>query len=172
MFGSADPPVRKSHRLSASVYARADHSYFFTLCARQHGSPFTNTSLAEMILAALMWTREQYSWVVYAHCLMPDHLHFLCRPLEPIEGVVNGGARGVQPESVLDHIARFKSFTTQRSWKFGIVGQLWQRSSYDIVADASRPAEEIARYILENPVRKGLVANWMDWAYSGIPDSG
>src|SRR5262245_2599923 len=144
-------PQRKVHRLPVDAYARADHCYFFTLCARQHRDPFTNDGLAKEVVAALLWTRERYDWALYAYCLMPDHLHFLCRPMEPIEGVVNGGARGVQPETVLDHIARFKSFTTQRAWRFGIQGQLWQRSSYDIVTDESRRAEEMVQYILGNP---------------------
>jgi REP element-mobilizing transposase RayT len=163
-------PERKPHRLPVLAYTRSEHSYFFTLCARQHGTPFLLSGLAETILDALKWTRERYRWAVYAYCLMPDHLHFLCRPLEPIQGMVNGGARGELPESVLDHVARFKSFTTHRAWRCGIVGPLWQRSSYDVITDEIRREEDMAQYILENPVRKGLVTTWMDWQYSGILD--
>jgi REP element-mobilizing transposase RayT len=171
MATPSNKPRRKAHRLAPAAYARADHSYFFTICARHHGSPFTNVSVASEVVAAIKWTRERYKWAVYAYCLMPDHLHFLCRPMIPIQGVVNGGGRGMQPESVLDHVARFKSFTTQRAWAFGVAGELWQRSSYDAITDGSRPTEEIARYILANPLRKGLVEDWTEWPFSGILDA-
>ncbi len=83
---------------------------------------------------------------------------------------MNAGARGVLPEGVLEHIARLKSYTTKIAWSLGLSGPLWQRSSYDVILDGHRPTEEIARYILDNPVRKGLVAQWDEWPYSGIPD--
>jgi hypothetical protein len=83
---------------------------------------------------------------------------------------VNAGARGFQIEGVLDHIARFKSFTTNQSWKHGLSGKLWQKSSYDRVFDLAHAVEEVVEYTLDNPVRKGLVIDWQDWKYAKIVD--
>ena len=101
---------------------------------------------------------------------MPDHLHFLCRLTDSELKDLHAGARVNQPEGVLDHLSRFKSFTTNRSWDLGYSGRLWQKSSYDRVLDLERPFEEVALYTLENPVRKGLVREWQDWPYSRIVD--
>jgi hypothetical protein len=97
-------------------------------------------------------------------------LHFLCRLTERQVKLVNGGRRGIAPEGVLDHLSRFKSYTTNRSWRLGLHGQLWQKSSYDRVFDLDWPFEEVAQYVLENPVRRGLVNDWNEWEHSVIVD--
>ncbi|MDO8689248.1 MAG: transposase [Dehalococcoidia bacterium] len=91
-----------------------------------------------------------------ASCLMPDHLHLA---LSPIPG------RGDIP-----HLLQgFKSYTTRLAWKHELQGVLWQRRYYDHVARREKDAAAICRYILENPVRKGLVTDAAAWPYSGVP---
>jgi hypothetical protein len=38
------------------------------------------------------------------------------------------------------------------------------------VLDMDRPLEEVVRYVLDNPVRKGLVKDWREWPYAKIVD--
>ena len=163
-------PERKRHRLPMDVYAMTGCEFYFTVCARHQGQPFRNAKVARMIIDALLWTRRQRDWGLFCYCLMPDHLHFVCRLTDEEVRYINAGARGIQPEGVLDHLARFKSYTTSRSWKLGLKGPLWQRSSYDRVLNLRRPFEEVVIYTLNNPVRKGLVEEWDEWPYSRIVD--
>ncbi|HVA49317.1 MAG TPA: transposase [Pirellulales bacterium] len=163
-------PVRKSHRLAPSAYATTEYEYHFTVCARHQGSPFLNADLAKEVIDSLIWTKQRYGWLLFCYCLMPDHLHFLCRLTERELKLVNAGTRGLVPEGVLDHLSRFKSYTTNKSWRFGIRGQLWQKGSYDRVLDLDWPFEEVAVYILSNPVRRGLVKDWNEWEHSVIVD--
>ncbi len=163
-------PERRSHRLPADVYTHAGHEFHFTVCARHHGSPFSDDRLADVVVDSLMWTRERYDWILFCYCLIPDHLHLLCRLTARQAAHFDGSPRGEVPGGVLDHLRRFKSYTTSQSWRLGLEGPLWQRSSYDRVFDLQRPFEETAAYVLENPVRKGLVERWQDWPYSQIVD--
>jgi len=144
------------HRLSTAVYSKSEYEFFFTICARHQGQPFFDKRLAEEVVDALLWTRKRYGWLLFCYCVMPDHLQFVCRLLQDQVTIVNAGARGFQIEGVLDHIARFKSYTTTQSWKHGLTGPLWQQSSYDRVFDLQQPLEEVIEYILNNPVRKQL----------------
>jgi putative transposase len=163
-------PQRRLHRLSAAVYSKPEYEFFFTVCARHQGQPFLNQQLAQEVIDSLLWTRNQYKWLLFCYCLMPDHLHFVCRLTQDQLCFVNSGARGFQPEGVLDHLARFKSYTTKKSWTCGLVGSLWQRSSYDRVFDLEQPLEEVIEYTLKNPERKQLVNDWNQWSYSKIID--
>ena len=147
------------------------YEFYFTVCARHQGTPFHNLKLASTVVESLLWTRDHYRWQLFCYCLMPDHLHFVCKLTEEDVKWINAGVRGVQPEGVLDHLARFKSFTTNASWKHGFRGTLWQKSSYDRVLDMEKPFEEVVQYVLDNPVRRGLVQSWSDWPYSAIVDS-
>lgn len=101
---------------------------------------------------------------------MPDHLHFVCRLPNEEPKTVNRGILGEGSEGILDHVARFKSYTTSASWKLGCSGLLWQKSSYDRIVDLEKPFNEIVEYVLNNPVRKGLVRDWQDWPYAKIVD--
>ena len=163
-------PQRKTHRLAMPVYATTEYEYYFTVCARQQGEPFRNGKLANLVIDSLIWTKSKYNWLLFCYCLMPDHLHFVCRLTDKEVKTFNAGARGNQAEGVLDHLARFKSYTTSQSWKLGFEGLLWQKSSYDRVLDMERPFVEVVNYTLNNPVRKELVPNWEEWPYAKIID--
>ncbi|HJT36357.1 MAG TPA: transposase [Pirellulales bacterium] len=170
MHDQTTRPTRKLHRLAPQAYATTGYEYHFTVCARHQGQPFRNDRLAKEVIASLLWTKTQYNWLLYCYCLMPDHLHFVCRLTDRDIKFVNAGPRGWIVEGVLDHLSRFKSYTTNKSWKFGLHGKLWQKSSYDRVLDLDWPFEEVAQYVLDNPVRKGLVHDWREWPYSKIVD--
>ena len=72
---------------------------------------------------------------------------------------------------ILAHIAQFKRYTTtQIWWKHGGTGQLWQKSSYDKVFRFMDSPENAAMYVVNNPVRKGLVAHWEEHPYSAMVD--
>ena len=88
---------------------------------------------------------------------MPDHLHLLLSPYTGID--------------ITEAIQRFKTFTTNLSWKFGCEGKLWQRSYYDHVIRKREELLEVCEYILANPVRKELVGKPGDWRYSAMPDN-
>ena len=164
-------PERKRHRLDPTIYAKTEYDYFFTVCARHQGEPFRNADLAKEVIESLLWTKRRYQWHLYCYCLMPDHLHFVCRLTDPEVKIINAGARGNVPEGVLEHLGRFKSYTTSKAWKFGFQGALWQKSSYDRVFDLEWALLEIIEYILGNPVRRGLVKEWTEWPYSKIVDT-
>jgi REP element-mobilizing transposase RayT len=102
---------------------------------------------------------------------MPDHLHFIVK-LPPREiRYDKAGARRKVPEGILDQVGDFKKFTTtQVWWKYGGAGRLWQRSSYDQIIRYNDSIQAAANYVLDNPVRKGLVEKWQDYPYSAIVD--
>jgi REP element-mobilizing transposase RayT len=98
---------------------------------------------------------EVLGFRLYVYCLMPDHLHLL---LSPAESATNVSA----------FLDRFKSFTTNRYWKLGGSGRLWQPSARDRLKRPSEPLETLVAYIANNPVRAGLVPRWTEWPYTKV----
>lgn len=162
---------RKSHRLPMECYAASDCEFFFTICARHQGEPFAAPALAAAIVDSLLWRKHHHNWTLFCYCLMPDHLHLLLQ-LPPHEiRYIDGGARGIVPEGILDHVGHFKKYTTtQIWWEHGGEGSLWQRSSFDRVIRYNDSIEAAGNYVLRNPVRKGLVENWEDYPYAAVVD--
>ena len=83
---------RHQHRLPLEQYSLSEHEYYFTICARQHGTPFTNPVLAQQVIDALLWYRDHYQWRLFCYCLMPDHLHFINQMTEDSTLTYNAGA--------------------------------------------------------------------------------
>jgi REP element-mobilizing transposase RayT len=157
----AQRPLRREHHLPREFYADTAHAFFLTLCARHRREPFRVPALAEAVVEALEHRRRRRLWVVYAYCLMPDHLHAVVQLSEFAR------ASG---KDVLQLVAGFKSFTTRSAWAAGLRGRLWQHDQYDRLLRNDREFTTRCRYVLDNPVRKGLVEDWTEWPYSGIPD--
>lgn len=87
------------------------------------------------------------------------------------EQPVNGGARGLLAVGVLEQIRDFKKYTSAKVWRdLGGEGALWQKSSYDRVIRYNDTVDAAVTYVLENPVRKGLVERWEDYPYVAIVD--
>jgi putative transposase len=146
------PP--RNQRLDPKLYALSNQVYFITLRADRRQSPFVQAALNQLLLDVLVEEQGRQNCSVFTYCLMPDHLHFLISPRQ--DGT-----------SVLTFTDRFKGKATNRSWKVGWQGRLWQPRYYDHVVRTDESLVAIARYILDNPVRKGLVACAEEWPWSG-----
>jgi len=146
-------PLR-NQRLDATHYTYADHVYFMTIRAYQHQSPFVRDGLNKVVLDTLREEQERQNCAVYTYCLMPDHLHFLLSPRE--DGI-----------SVLTFANRYKGKATNRSWKVGWQGKLWQPRYYDHIVRHEESLRMIAEYILDNPVRQDLAERAEEWPWSG-----
>jgi putative transposase len=169
--GDEGSPRQRKHRLPMACYASSECEYFLTLCARHAGSPFADRDMAEDIVEALMWRRQHHGWVLYCYCLMPDHLHFVVRLPEPGATPPGVSARATIRGTILEHVGRFKAYTTTRIWwRNGKQGPLWQRSSYDRVLRYADSLDPVIAYVLNNPVRKGLVEDWREYPYARAVD--
>ena len=86
---------------------------------------------------------------------MPDHLHLL------IEGLAEA-----ESSDCRRFISRAKQFSGYHYAKaFG--HRLWQRYGFERVLRDDEATLVVARYILENPLRAGLVGRIEDYPFAG-----
>lgn len=148
---------RKNIRLKDFDYSHPNYVYFVTICAAESEKPFLKKKIANAITESIDFLRSKKNVLVFAYCLMPDHLHLLMSLPE-------------KSESLSKIMKDFKSYTTKIYRERMNQGGLWQRGFYDHIVRKREDLMQICEYILDNPVRKGLVENSNDYEYSGILD--
>jgi putative transposase len=144
-------PQRKTTRLDRECYG-IKGSVFHMIVRSEAARPlFSDTALATDVYNGILTGPVAAESDVCAVCLMPDHLHIL---------------QGVIETNLIDLMQRWKTFTTNRLHRLGISGDIWQRSFYDHAMRDDEDLEQTANYIVENPVRAGIVAVVSDYPYA------
>jgi putative transposase len=130
-----------------------EYRYSLTLCTFNRERYFEDANTVRVTLAQIERSAQLEGFDVPAYCFMPDHLHLL-----------------VFGNSAESRLPRFIKTSKQLS---GFVyrqrtGQtLWQRSGWDRVLRGEEATSDVARYILANPVRAGLVTIAEHYEFSG-----
>ena len=143
---------RKPRRLKDFSY-RGCYRYFITIRSERFKRHFIHDNVVAKLIEILRSTAEQQSFLVWAYCFMPDHVHLL------IEGK-NSDA------DMKKFVALFKQKTAY--WFKGIYGlKLWEANYYEHVLRNDETTNAVARYIMQNPVRSGMVEDCSSYPYSG-----
>jgi putative transposase len=114
---------------------------------------FADTSVTERAMDCLLESVERFDADVYAYCFMPDHLHLLARTPE-----------GIRFDEFIRHFKQLTGFRLPR--EPGII-RVWQPSYYDHALRRPEQLEATAKYILDNPVRAGLVTETNEYPFGG-----
>ena len=86
----------------------------------------------------------------YCFVVMPDHLHWLLQ----LQG----------PASLSRLVGRVKSISARAVNRYrGAQGLVWQNGFHDRAVRREQDVKAIARYVVANPVRAGLVASLRDY---------
>jgi REP element-mobilizing transposase RayT len=129
------------------------YRYFLTFCCRERLSVFRDAQIAEQTLAQFRRTSTLEEFAILAYCLMPDHAHLL------VEGLCQDS-----------DFKRFAKMVKQRSggaYARTRHARLWQEGYYERVLREEDDARALARYILNNPVRAGLVESPEEYSFIG-----
>ena len=89
------------------------------------------------------------------YCIMPNHVHVLIYPLVQEDGKI----------FPISHIIyTWKKFTAAKiNQMLGKQGNLWQKEAYDSLVRIDTGLGKVLDYIVNNPVKAGLVGDWQDW---------
>ncbi len=103
-------------------------------------------------MQCLMKSGAKFEIVLHAYCFMPDHVHLLVSLPE-----------GISLEKFVHHFKQLSGYELKKR-----TGQpLWQISYYDHILRREEAVLDVARYIWENPVRKGLAVSRSEYLFSG-----
>ena len=108
---------------------------------------------------------ERYRLIAY--CLMSNHGHVV---IDTVEHSFKPAHIGVTaPYPLTDTLKLLKGRTARRcNQALGRDGKFWHHESYDHVIRDQGEYERIVWYVMNNPVKAGLVENWEDWKFTYV----
>lgn len=124
--------------------------------------------IADMVKEALHY-RDGKVFDLHAYCIMPNHVHVVFEPLSRSEWhsdlLKSDGHSDLLPlNKILQSLKRRTA--RQANIILGREGAFWQDESYDRVIRNSEEYIRIINYVLENPVKAGLVSQWNQWQWT------
>jgi len=134
---------------------RDDKRHFVTFCTFQRW--VLPESVRSIVLNCCLHDSDSKHFL-HAAVIMPDHVHLIFTPL------VNSQERNIY--SLAEIMGAIKGASAQLiNQKLCRIGKVWQTESFDRVLRSSESLDAKIAYILENPVRAGLVSRWRDYPW-------
>lgn len=133
--------------------------------------------IAAMVIDSLRH-RDGRIYRLDTYCIMSNHVHVVFAPFlnerDLSEERTSAKLTFKSRQPPLDAIMHsLKSFTAQEANKLiGRVGAFWEAESYDHVIRTQEEFDRVVAYVLNNPVKAGLVRRWQDWPWSWRRESG
>jgi len=106
----------------------------------------------EAFLAALGFAVSRHGWLCHSYCLMANHYHLL---LETPEANLSEGMRQLNG-----------LYTRRFNRRHGQRGHVLEGRFKSILVDRDAYLLELARYVVLNPLRAGVVEHLEDWEWS------
>ncbi|MHC8360773.1 REP-associated tyrosine transposase [Pseudomonas sp. LS2P72] len=143
------PYLPAAYRLRVGRYAEANRIYLLTTNTLHRTPVFKDFTLGRLVVdqfrnAQNLGLAHSLAWVV-----MPDHFHWLIE---------------LQEGSLAGLMQRTKSLSTKAvNLSTGRGVSLWQRGFHDRALRREEDLVKVARYVVANPLRAGLVERLGDY---------
>ncbi|MCC6499628.1 MAG: transposase [Anaerolineales bacterium] len=116
-----------------------------------------NTQVADLVVDSLHY-RDGKVYDLEAFSIMPTHGHVVFAPLEESAGKYH---------SLSKIMHSFKLHTALEANKIlGRDGAFWQHENYDHYVRDESELERIIKYVINNPVKAGLIDDWTKWKWT------
>jgi REP element-mobilizing transposase RayT len=136
----------ESHRLRTGRHSQAGQVYLLTMVTHNRQAVFAEFEAARCLIRTLSAEDRLGRASTWAYVVMPDHLHWLMRLGEQVD--LGRCVQGV------------KSLVSRE------LGQpIWQPGFHDRAMRKNEDLQALARYIVTNPLRAGLVKRVGDYPH-------
>ena len=138
-------PQPASHRLRSGRVSETDRFYLLTSATRNRAPVFSDMHAARLLIRILAHQHVTGKVTSHAFVIMPDHLHWLIQ---------------LQDDRLDSLMKRVKSVSSRQ-----IGASIWQAGYHDHALRREEDLRKVARYIIANPLRAGLVDNIGDYPH-------
>lgn len=133
-------------------FSEPNRAYFITAVVRKRRPVFVNLCAARLLIREMRTLHDEGAVGSLAWVVMPDHVHWLFQlgnnaSLEKAVGMLKGRS------------------SRQINRHLGHHDALWQAAFHDHALREEEDLREIARYIMANPLRAGLVTSLTEYPH-------
>ena len=132
-----------------------DKSHFVTFCS--HKRWILPESVRRIVLDCCLHDNG-IKFDLKVAVVMPDHVHMIFTPSANLEAMkiyslaeIMDSIKGASAHNINNLLDR--------------KGKVWQTESFDHVLRSSESLDAKIQYVIENPVRRGLAARWIDYPW-------
>jgi putative transposase len=109
------------------------------------------------VVAEALHHRDDKKYRLDAYSIMPNHVHSVFAPL----------AQNDTPESLSSIMHSLKRHTATRANQIlARSGAFWEHESFDHFIRNRAESKRVIKYVLQNPVKAGLVKTWEEWPWN------
>jgi len=125
-------------------------------------------AIAQIVMREILALQGQ-RYRLLAFCVMANHVHLLIEMMS-YEQLAPGSSASTTAAYPLAETLRLLKGRTARycNQALGRTGAFWHHESYDHVVRDDKELGRIVKYIVENPVKAGLVDDWRQWRYTYV----
>lgn len=128
------------------------HRYFLTFCVKDREQLFRRRALVDLVNSQILRTSKRHGFEILAYVFMPDHLHVL------VEGTTDTA-------DLRQFATAMRRASSNACWALHR-GGIWQEGYFERTLRGNTGTQECIDYILNNPVRAGLVERAVDYPFS------
>lgn len=141
-----DGPKRRINHETPLWVRESESIYFLTICCKERGTnQLARDPIGAQLIESVDFRNESKIWWCSSFVVMPDHVH-----------------------AVIQFTEDFPMIRAVRAWKSWTAKQhgiIWQSQWFEHRLRRTESWREKSDYILNNPVRAGLVENANDWPW-------
>lgn len=147
--------------------------YDYQLDVKPYGECYLKQPKVAQIVIDKIHEMDGEKYDLLAYCIMPNHVHLLFDFSVQIVDE-NGFYLTQTPEDYiqLDKVMQLIKGNTayHANQLLGRKGKFWQKDSYDHYVRSEKEFWNIVHYILQNPVKAGLVKQWDSFPFTFLSD--
>jgi putative transposase len=152
-------------------YYGAGYLHFITTSCYHRRPLLGSRRNRDLLLQVLERVRKRYRFVVVGYVVMPEHVHLLLG--EPERGNPSLVMQALKQGFARRLLRTLRSALDPRQGRLAAgaaleEGHIWQHRFYDFVVFTERKRIEKLRYMHRNPVKRGLVLEPQQWAWSSF----
>lgn len=129
--------------------------FFLTVCVQARRHLLAHEAVHSILREVWQIGYQRHGWQVGRYVIMPDHVHLFC-------------AASRQAASLGTYVGAWKQWSSKLlRGGIGMTDFQWQRNFFDHVLRSQESYQGKWHYVMNNPVRAGLVRDAAEWLYAG-----